>query len=198
MTGIHQAKMNENPGPQSAGANSTNQEYPRRLTTLVLTGFMGVGKTTVGRILAARGGLQWLDTDRIIGERFGLSVAEMFLRDGETRLRECEATICRELADRDGLLITTGGGTLLRRENVAVFQERALIICLTAREDTIACRLAIEDETRPLFGQDWWRLLAARQPVYENFAHRVATDGLHAQQVADEVWQIWVKANQRG
>ena len=166
-------------------------------TSLVLTGFMGTGKTSVGRILAARGDLRWLDTDALLAERHGHSVSAIFTKEGEGRLREYETVLCRELAEQDGLLITTGGGTLLRPENATVFAERALIVCLTAREDTIACRLSLEDATRPLFGQDWWQLLAARQPRYLEFPHHIATDGRHAHQVADEVWALWTRASQR-
>ncbi len=163
-------------------------------TSLVLTGFMGTGKTTVGRILAARGGLRWVDTDMLLAERHRCSVSVIFVKEGEARLREYEAALCRELAGQDGLLITTGGGTLLLPENAAVFAERALIVCLTAREDTIASRLSLEDETRPLFGQDWWRLLAERQPHYMQFSHHLATDGRHPYLVADEIWELWTRA----
>ena len=167
-------------------------------TSLVLTGFMGVGKTTVGQILAKRGHLRWMDTDLLLEERYGHNVRTIFLEEGEARLREYEAKLCRELARQDGLLITTGGGTLLRPEIEALFKGRALVVCLTAREDTIASRLLLEDETRPLFGQEWWKLLAKRQPRYHEFPHHVATDGRHVYQVADEVWDLWVKARRTG
>lgn len=168
-----------------------NQNQP---TSLVLTGFMGVGKTTVGRILAKRGGLRWQDTDHLLEEHYGRDAGTIFLEEGEARLREYEAELCRELARQDGLLITTGGGTLLRPATAAYFDGRALVICLTAREDTIACRLNLEDETRPLFGGDWWRLLAERQPRYHEFPHQVATDGRIPQHVAEEVWALWQQA----
>ena len=168
----------------------------KRPTSLVLTGFMGTGKTTVGRILAARGNLRWLDTDLLLTERHGFTVSTIFLREGEQKLREYEAELCRELAEQEGLLITTGGGTLLRPETAALFEGRALVICLTAREDTIASRLSLEDETRPLFGQDWWRLLAEREPNYMQFSHHLATDGRHPYLVADEIWELWTRATQ--
>lgn len=170
----------------------------KRPSSMVLTGFMGVGKTTVGRILAARGHLRWLDTDYLLEERYGRDVRAIFLGEGEARLREYEAKLCRELARQDGLLVTTGGGTLLRPEIEALFDGKALVVCLTAREDTIVSRLTLEDETRPLFAGDWWELLAERQPRYHEFPHHVATDGRHAHQVADEVWDIWVKARRSG
>ena len=167
-------------------------------TSLVLTGFMGVGKTTVGKILAARGHLRWRDTDHLLEERYGHDVRSIFLEEGEARLREYEAKLCRELARQDGLLITTGGGTLLQPAIAAYFERRALVVCLTAREDTIACRLKPEDETRPLFAEGWWKLLAERQPRYHKFPHQVATDGRQAHQVADAVWEIWRKARRSG
>lgn len=168
----------------------------KRPASLVLTGFMGTGKTTVGRILAARGNLRWLDTDHLLEERYGRDVPTIFLQEGEVRLREYEAKLCRELAGQDGLLITTGGGTLLRPAIAAHFEERALVVCLTAREDTIACRVEVDDDMRPLFAGEWWKLLAERQPRYHEFPNQVATDGRHAHQVADEVWDLWVKARQ--
>ena len=89
--------------------------------SLVLTGFMGVGKTTVGGILAKRGHLHWLDTDQLLEERHGCAVTTLFVQVGESDFRECEAEICRELAEQEGLLITTGGGTLLQPETAALF-----------------------------------------------------------------------------
>ena len=166
--------------------------------SLVLTGFMGVGKTTVGGILAKRGHLHWLDTDQLLEERHGCAVTTLFVQVGESDFRECEAEICRELAEQEGLLITTGGGTLLQPETAALFARRALVICLTAREDTIARRLPPADPSRPLFSQDWRKLLAERQPRYLAFRHQVVTDDRCAQQVADEIWALWQQAQRPG
>ena len=166
--------------------------------SLVLTGFMGTGKTTVGRILMKRGELRWVDTDHLIQERYGRTVATIYTHEGLECLRGYEAELCHELAEQEGLLITTGGGTLLRPEIESQFDGQALIICLTAREDTIACRLTLQDSTRPLFGRDWWQLLAKRQSRYHEFTNQVATDGRHAHQVADEVWALWQETQSNG
>ena len=108
---------------------------------LVLTGFMGTGKTTVGRILAERLGLEFVDTDELIESRSG-PIHEIFERDGEDAFRALERSVARELAGRTGLVIATGGRMMLDSECEACLEPVSDVVCLTAGSDTIVERVA--------------------------------------------------------
>ena len=157
--------------------------------TLVLTGFMGTGKSTVGRILADRLGCRFVDTDEVIESRAG-PIPEIFERDGEEVFREMERSVARELAGRTGVVIATGGRMMLDASCSACLEPTAEVVCLTARPDTIVERL---DGTaaRPLLNsvdasarvRD---LLAERSTGYARSAS-VDTEGRSPDQVADAV-----------
>ncbi len=113
---------------------------PEAERNLVLTGFMGTGKTTVGRILAERLGCGFVDTDEVIESRAG-PIPGIFERDGEEAFREMERSVARELAGRTGLVIATGGRMMLDGECAACLEPGADVICLTASADTIIERI---------------------------------------------------------
>ena len=106
---------------------------------IVLTGFMATGKTTVGRLLADELDYQWVDTDSVIERRHG-PIAEIFSNEGEEAFREMERDLAAELAEQEGLVISTGGGMMLDSATSAAFSE-ARVFCLTARPDEIARRI---------------------------------------------------------
>ena len=147
---------------------------------IVLTGFMATGKTTVGRLLAAKLGYQWVDTDSVIERRHG-PIAEIFERDGEEAFRAMERALAVELADQEGLVISTGGRMMLDPDTVAVFQG-ARVFCLTAEPEEIARRIGRPGEpVRPLLeGADTLsrigELLAERAAGYERL-EQISTDG---------------------
>ncbi|MCS7040296.1 MAG: AAA family ATPase, partial [Caldilineales bacterium] len=108
---------------------------------LVLTGFMGTGKTAVGRAVAARLGRPFVDMDEWIARRAGMSIAEIFARQGEGAFRAMEAELVRELAGQRGLVIATGGGALVDPTNRETFCRTGLVICLTASVEAILARV---------------------------------------------------------
>ena len=115
---------------------------------LVLTGFMGTGKTSVGRLVAERLRREFVDMDELIAVREGMSIADIFARHGESHFRALERGVCAELAARNDLVIATGGGTLVDPGNCLQFRN-AVVICLDADVEEIARRLeGVED--RPL------------------------------------------------
>jgi len=120
---------------------------------IILTGFMGTGKTTVGRLLAAQLGRLFVDTDDLIAGRDGRSIADIFNEDGEARFRELEVEIAAELAGRRGLIIATGGRLMLDPVNAAALGATGPIFCLTAEPATILERVAAEGG-RPLLSVD--------------------------------------------
>ena len=156
---------------------------------LVLTGFMGTGKTTVGRVLAERLGLDFVDTDAVIESRAG-PIHEIFERDGEETFRGMERRVARELAGRAGLVIATGGRMMLDPECAACLEPAASVVCLDATPETILERIG-DSAPRPLLdvpdaAARLRELLAERAEGYGRFTS-VDTDGRSPDEVADAV-----------
>jgi shikimate kinase len=116
---------------------------------IVLTGFMGTGKSVVGARLAERLGVPFVDVDRLIEERAGLKVAEIFASEGEAGFRRRERELIASLAHRRDCVIATGGGAVLDPENVEHLRAGGMIICLLAEPGVILQRIG-NDDRRPL------------------------------------------------
>ncbi|TCL70783.1 shikimate kinase [Hydrogenispora ethanolica] len=116
---------------------------------IALIGFMGTGKTLLGRMLAARLHYEFIDTDQLIEIRQGQSIAELFATRGEAYFRQLEQELARELAGRDGLVIATGGGFVLNPVNLERLREGGVIVSLIAPAETIYDRVKCNDD-RPL------------------------------------------------
>ena len=110
---------------------------PRTPTNIVLIGFMGSGKSSIGRRVATRLGFQFLDTDALLVEREGREITEIFEQDGEARFRDLETSVLSSLGMRDRCVISTGGGVILREENRALLGQLGLVVWLTASDDVI-------------------------------------------------------------
>ena len=160
---------------------------------IIITGFMGTGKTTVGRLLAQRLGRRFIDMDDMLVAHFGKPIAQVFAEEGEPIFRVTEAQLCQELSQEQGLIIATGGGALVNSGNRQVLSATGVIICLTASVDAILDR--IEQETnRPLLpgnreerGQRVRHLLHERRHAYTAIAHQVDTSGRTPDQIMDAV-----------
>lgn len=143
--------------------------------SIFLIGMMGAGKTTVGRLLARELNYEFVDCDREIEARSGVSIATIFEVEGEEGFRRREAAMLDELTQRTGIVLATGGGAVLREENRARLRARGLVIYLQASADEILRRTAA-DKTRPLLQTDDPRarvehLLAVRTRWYAETAH---------------------------
>ncbi len=160
---------------------------------LILCGMMGVGKTTVGIKIAEKTGRRWYDTDGIIVDRHG-KISDIFEYYGEEHFRKIETEVVKELATKDGLVISTGGGLVLKRENDTLLKENGKIVFLRATAETLLNRLG-GDRTRPLLsgstvtlGERLRRLLEERTPVYESVADVIVdVDGKTPEAIAEEV-----------
>ena len=140
-------------------------------TNIVLIGFMGSGKSSIGRRVAAHFGFQFVDTDAVLVEREGRAIAEIFAGEGEARFRDLETSVLKSLGVRDRCVISTGGGGVLREENRALLRDLGLVVWLTASEDVIFERVSRTNK-RPLLHtanprETVTQLLAARRPLYE-------------------------------
>ena len=136
-----------------------------QLTSIVLIGMPGCGKTTVGRSLAGKLGRTFVDLDEEIVRRAGTSIPEIFAREGEAGFRERESALVREFGERTGLVVSTGGGVVTRRENYIPLKQNGLLLHL--RRDPAA----LPTDGRPLSQatapEELWR---RRAPLYAAFA----------------------------
>lgn len=119
------------------------------MDNIVLCGFMGCGKTTVGRNLARKTGRKFLDMDSYIEEKAGMSVSEIFEKHGESGFRDMEHKACIELSEMTDLVIASGGGAFTFKRNSEVFKGKDTIVLLDVSLDVIKNRLK-NDKSRPL------------------------------------------------
>jgi len=161
---------------------------------IVLTGFMGTGKTSVGREVAARLGWRFVDLDDLIVARAGKSIPQIFAEDGETAFRALEAEVCQELRTPASLVIATGGGTVVNPANREALAAGGILICLDAAPEAILARLnGYED--RPLLAGPNRReriaaLLSQRAAAYAAIPHHIDTTHLPVAAVAERVLGI--------
>lgn len=158
---------------------------------VILTGFMGTGKTTVGRLVAERLGYDFVDTDDMIESEHG-PIVELFVEQGEEAFRRIERQVAADLATRQGLVIASGGGMMVDEQNVAALAATGTIVCLTANVDTIVDRtMSPGGQVRPLLAGDdphtrVDELLVARAHAYDRFA-QIDTTRSTPSEVADQV-----------
>ncbi len=163
---------------------------------IVLTGFMGTGKTTVGRCLAQALHREFVDMDDLIEEQASMSIVEFFARQGEDAFRQLEHAVCLEVVQRTGLVVATGGGTVVNPVSRQVLQASGLLICLTAAPEEILKRIGT-DSTRPILKTDTGSrqekiriLLEARAPHYNAIPHQVDTTGLTHEAVVSHIKRL--------
>lgn len=141
------------------------------MKNLVLTGMPGSGKTKMGRLLAQRFGLPLVDTDELVAAHAGKTIPEIFAAQGEPAFRELEAAAVKEAAALPGAVIATGGGVILREENMAALRATGIVFF----RDRSPAAIVGEDLTgRPLIGTDServYRLYQERLPLYQKYAH---------------------------
>ncbi|HEX7593155.1 MAG TPA: 3-dehydroquinate synthase [Anaerolineae bacterium] len=175
--------------------------HATRHAPLVLTGFMGTGKTTVGKLVAEKLSRELVDMDLAIEAREGMTVHALFAAPGEEYFRARESGLCLELAQRGNLVVATGGGTLVDPRNRAAFAG-ALVVCLDATADAVCARVKDAGD-RPLLGvgarERIESLMAARREAYAQIAFHVDTTNKTVDQVADEVvaWLERTKTEER-
>lgn len=160
---------------------------------IVLIGYRGTGKSTIGKVLAARLGWPLVSTDAEIVRRAGRSVPEIVAQHGWEYFRDLESTVCRELSAQDRLIIDTGGGAILRQENVAYLKKNGTLFWLTASIETIASRIGRDTQRPSLTGtksfvEEIEEVLTVRTPKYRDAAdHIVPTDGCTINQVVETI-----------
>lgn len=164
---------------------------------LYLVGFMGTGKTTVGRVLAQRLGMTLVDSDAEIERRAGKSISDIFAQDGEAAFRALEREFIEGGHPASGCIVSCGGGIVLQEGMIQKLRERGVVICLTARAETILARTQT-NRLRPLLNVEdplarIRELLAQREPVYRAAGTQVLTDYRPLNEIVAHVQRVYLR-----
>ena len=166
------------------------------MRNIVLIGYRGCGKTTIGHLLAERLGHAFVDTDALVVRRAGKTIAAIFAEDGETVFRDLEASAIAEATARSGTILSAGGGAILRDDNVRRLRDFGTVFWLAADAETLWSRIqgdAASNASRPALtgriGLDEVRqVLGEREARYDKCAHhRIDVTDRAAAQVADTI-----------
>jgi len=175
--------------PRTAGRPEKQPYAPHRIA---LIGFMGSGKTTVGRLVASRLGYRFLDLDTLIVENARKRIREIFDEDGEEVFRQIETETLYSLREMHRLVIATGGGAPIRQENQEFFENLASTFYLEVSYNESFKRTG-QDHARPLLDQpekQLKRLYKSRLPIYRSLGERILTDSRKPEDIAAEILKI--------
>jgi shikimate kinase len=158
---------------------------------IVLTGFMGSGKTVVARQLARILGMKVIDVDTEIEKSTKMTINEIFKQFGEPRFREIETGTIKQVSENNNVIISTGGGAVLKQENMDAMREKGVIVCLTVAPETILER-TMKTKDRPLLLVEnplerIKELLEYRKPFYEKADIMIDTESKTPLQIAEEI-----------
>lgn len=161
------------------------------MKNIVLTGFMGTGKTEVGRELARLLDTKLIDVDAEIERSLKMTINEIFKQFGEPGFRKIETGVIKKISENKNIIISTGGGAVLKQENMDIFRKNGIIVCLTAAPETILKRTSNNTE-RPLLQVEnplgkIKELLSYRKPFYEKADVIIDTEGKTPLQIAEEI-----------
>lgn len=162
-------------------------------TNVALIGFMGVGKTAVGKALAEKLSREFIELDVLIEQKAGKSIPEIFQQNGEVAFRELEIEVTKEVSRNKNLVIACGGGLVLNKINIDRLRESSIIVYLTASPRAILNRIPGEGEERPLLNTPnkalaIQELLRFRKPFYERAADiKINTSKLDTDAVAEQI-----------
>lgn len=159
------------------------------MKNIVFIGFMGAGKSSIGKLLAEKLSFSFIDTDILIEKKMKMSIPKIFKQYGEAYFRRCENEAVKEAAERSNIVISTGGGVPMFETNMQVLRENSIIICLRANVETIMYRTRGRGH-RPLLDSQKEKiqeLLDKRKPFYEKADFFVDTDDLSPIQIVGEI-----------
>jgi shikimate kinase len=161
------------------------------MKNIVLTGFMGTGKTEVGKELSRLLNMKLIDVDTEIEKSENMTINEIFKQFGESRFREIETEMIRKISQKKNIIISAGGGVVLRQVNMDLFRNNGIIVCLTASPETILSRTSNSDERPLLQVEDPFKrikeLLDFRKPFYEKADIMIDTENKTPLQIAHEI-----------
>lgn len=162
------------------------------MKNIVLLGFMGTGKSAVGRRLATAFRYQFIDTDEVIEEKTHKRITEIFSEQGEEAFRRLESEVVIGLAERTGCVISTGGGIVLDSKNLDLLQKNGILVLLRCRPEVIFKRVQKRAGQRPLLQKadplsEIKRLLAEREPFYRRADITLDTSDMNLDDVVQQI-----------
>lgn len=175
-------------------------DYLYRMTELdksiVLTGFMGTGKTVVGKRLCALTGAEFIDTDSLIEEQEKMTIPQIFEKYGEDYFRDVETDIIKSLADKKGAVISLGGGAVIRRENIDLLRKKQLVFCLNADIERVYKNIGANTASRPLLSgktmEEAKEMLNSRKEAYANCDYALDVTNMEKEHTADKILEIYM------
>jgi shikimate kinase len=164
---------------------------------IVLAGFMGVGKTTIGLLLAKRMKRKFVDVDSLIEEKMQMKISKIFEEKGEGFFRKIESEIISELSEKEGVVIAIGGGAVLKKANISNLMKNGIVICLNASVEEISRRIG-DKKDRPLIEtqdklQTLREIFSQRKALYEELPVKIETDGKSPEDVIEEILKAFDK-----
>ncbi len=164
------------------------------MKNIILVGFMGTGKTAVGKELAKKLKMKFIDIDDIIEKREGMEISDIFEQKGEPYFRDVEKKVAREVSKQSNLVIAAGGGVVINEENVKNLKSNGIMICLNASPDKILERTKRYTH-RPLLNvpepsKRVWELLAKRAQYYARADYQIDTTNLTIDEVVQKILKI--------
>ena len=161
---------------------------------IVLTGPMGVGKTTVGMQVAKKLNMEFLDIDHLIEDSTGQSIGDIFEKDGVLHFRKLEAAMVSDVSQKEDAIIATGGGVVLNPYSMEELKSNGIIINLKASLDVLLRRLDRREPLPILQGEDMEpfmkRYMAEREELYKVADHTIDTDGISVDEIVDQILKI--------
>jgi len=158
---------------------------------IIITGFMGTGKSIVAKELARKLKMEFIDMDQAIEERQGMSISDVFGRYGENYFRKQENKLVKELSQKENIVIATGGGTFLSSNNARILSQKGKIICLIADSQVIYNRIKRKNNRPLIKGNNILNkinhLLTKRKKIYDNFYWKIDTTNLSVQEIVDKI-----------
>ena len=169
---------------------------PKDYKNVILTGMMGSGKTTVGRELAAVLGYSFFDLDEIIEKKFG-KISDIFAQKGEEYFREAETQELKNLKEKERFVLSTGGGIILKDENIEILKKIGQVFYLSAKSETIYERIKNQNH-RPLLNTEDPKksieeILNKRLEQYEKSGEKIITDNKSTKEIAGEIYEKLVR-----
>ena len=169
---------------------------PKDYKNVILTGMMGSGKTTVGRELAAVLSYSFIDLDEIIEKKFG-KISDIFAQKGEEYFREAETQELKNLKEKEKFVLSTGGGIILKDENIEILKKIGQVFYLSAKSETIYERIKNQNH-RPLLNTENPKksieeILNKRLEQYEKSGEKIITDSKSAKEIAGEIYEKLVR-----